>query len=51
MSDPSEEYIPPRKMKNRDDIVQVTAVKFEDLKGMISTDYTGAFPSSYVCTR
>ena len=42
--DPLEDYLPPRTIKNRDHIVQITAVKFEDLKGMISSDQTGAFP-------
>ena len=42
--DPSEEYLPPRQIKNRDHIVQITGVKFEDLKGMSSSDQTGAFP-------
>ena len=42
--DPSEAYLPPRTIKNREHIVQVTAVKFEDLKGMTSSDQTGAFP-------
>ena len=40
----SEEYLPPRNIKNRDHIVQITAVKFEDLKGMTSSGQTGAFP-------
>ena len=43
--DPSEDYLPPRKIKNREHIVQVTAVKFEDLKGILSSDQTGAFPN------
>ena len=43
-TDPLEEYLPPRKIENRDHIVQITAVKFEDLKGMTSSDQTGAFP-------
>ena len=42
--DPSEAYLPPRTIKNQEDIVQVTAVKFEDLRGMTSSDQTGAFP-------
>ena len=42
--DLSEEYLPPRQINNREHIVQVTAVKFEDLKGMTSSDQTGAFP-------
>ena len=42
--DPSEEYLPPRQIKNRDYIVQIMAVKFEDLKGMTFSDQTGAFP-------
>ena len=42
--DPSEEYLPPRNITNRDHIVLVTAVKFKDLKGMISSNQTGAFP-------
>ena len=44
--DPLENYLPPRKIKNREHIVQVTAVKFEDLKGMLLSDQTGAFPST-----
>ena len=42
--DPLEEYLPPWKIENRVHIVQITAIKFEDLKGMISSDQTGAFP-------
>ena len=42
--DPSEDYLPPRKIKNREHIVQVTAVKFEDLKGILSSNQTDAFP-------
>ena len=44
-NDPSEDYLPPRKIENREHIVQVTAVKFEDLKGILSSDQTGAFPN------
>ena len=40
-----QEYLPPRIIKNREHIVQVTAVKFEDLKGILSSDQTGAFPN------
>ena len=36
--DPSKDYLPPRKIENRDHIVQITAVKFENLKGTISSD-------------
>ena len=43
-TDPSEDYLPPRTIKNRDHIVQITAIKFDDLKGMTSSDQTGAFP-------
>ena len=39
------DYLPPRIIKNREHIVQVTAVKFEDLKGISSSDQTGAFPN------
>ena len=42
--DPSEDYLPPRKIKNCEYIVQVTAVKFEDLKGISLSDKTGAYP-------
>ena len=42
--DPSEDYLPPRKIKNREHIVQVIAVKFKDLKGITSIDQIGAFP-------
>ena len=42
--DPLEDYLPLQKIKNRDHIVQITAVKFEDLKGMTSSDQTGAIP-------
>ena len=41
--DPSENYLPPRTIKNRDHIIQITAVKFEDLKGTTSSDQTGTF--------
>ena len=43
-TDPSEDYLPPRTIKNTDHLVQITAVKFEDLKGMTSSDQTKAFP-------
>ena len=43
-TDPSEDYLPPQTLTNRDHIVQITAIKFEDLKGMTSSDQTGAFP-------
>ena len=39
------DYLPPRIINNREHIVQVTAVKFEDLKGISSSDQTGAFPN------
>ena len=42
--DPLEDYLPPRLIKNRDHILQITAIKFKDLKGMTSSDQTGAFP-------
>ena len=42
--DPSEDYLPPCPIKNRDHIVQITAIKFEYLKGTTSSDQTGAFP-------
>ena len=32
--DPLEDNLPSRTIKNIDHIVQITAVKFEDLKGM-----------------
>ena len=44
MINPSEDYLPPRTITNRDHYVQITAIKFEDLKGMTSTNQTGAFP-------
>ena len=49
--DPSEEYLPPRKIGNRDHIVQVIAVKFKDLKGTISTDQTRTFPATSISPR
>ena len=36
--------LPPRKIKNREHIVQVIAMKFEDLKEILPSDQTGAFP-------
>ena len=42
--DPSEDYLPSRKLKNREHIVKVTAVKFEDLKGISSSYQKGKFP-------
>ena len=42
--DPSEQYLPPRKIENHKHIVQVIAVKFKDLKGISSSDQTGAYP-------
>ena len=42
--DPSKDYLPPRTITNRDHYVQITAIKFEDLKGMTSTNQTGVFP-------
>ena len=44
VEDPSEEYLPQRKIKNREHILQVSAVKFEDLKEITSSDQIGAFP-------
>ena len=38
--DSSEDYLPPRKINNREHIVQVTAVKFKDLKGMTLSNRT-----------
>ena len=38
------DYLPPRIIKNHEHIVQVTAVKFKDLKGISSSDQTGVFP-------
>ena len=40
------DYLPPREIKNREHIVQVTAINFEDLKGISSSDQTGAFPNT-----
>ena len=37
------EHLPPRKIKNLEHIVQVTAVKLEDLRGISFSDQTGAF--------
>ena len=34
----SEDYLPPRKIENREHIVQVTVVKSEDLKGITLSD-------------
>ena len=42
--DPSEDYLPPRQIENREHIVQVTAVKFKDLQGITSSDQKGVFP-------
>ena len=39
-----EDYLPPKKIKNREHIVQVTAMKFEVLKGISSSNQTGTFP-------
>ncbi|OEU11422.1 hypothetical protein FRACYDRAFT_245985 [Fragilariopsis cylindrus CCMP1102] len=39
------DYLPPRVIENREHIVQITAVNFEDLKGISSSDQTGAFPN------
>ncbi|OEU21714.1 hypothetical protein FRACYDRAFT_231858 [Fragilariopsis cylindrus CCMP1102] len=41
--DPLEDYLPPHKIEDKDHIVQNTSVKFEDLKGMTTSDQTGAF--------
>ena len=41
--DPLEDYLPPHKIEDKDHIVQITSVKFEDLKGMTTSDQTGAF--------
>ena len=38
-----EKYLPPRKIKNHEHIIQVTAMKFEDLKRISSSNQTGAF--------
>lgn len=40
----SKEYLPPTIIKNKEHIAQVTAVNFTDLKGMVLTDQTWAFP-------
>ena len=40
---PSEDYLPPRQIKNHEHIVLVIAVKFEDLGGVISSNQTGSF--------
>ena len=48
LEDQSEEYLPPRKIKNHGHIVQVTAVKFEDLKGITLSDQMGTFPITKV---
>ena len=45
VEDSSEDFLPPRKIKNCEHIVQITAVKFKDLKGIPSSDQTGAFPN------
>ena len=42
--DPSEDYLPPRRVNNHEHIIQVTTVKFEDLKGITSSNQTGVFP-------
>ena len=39
-----EDYLPPKKIKNREHIVQVTAMKFEDLTGISSSNQIVAFP-------
>ena len=39
-TDPSGDYLPPRTINNRDHIVQITGIKFVDLKGMTSSDQT-----------
>ena len=44
VEDPSEDYLPPRKIKNCEHIVQLTAVKFKDLKEISLSDQTGAYP-------
>lgn len=44
IEDPSEKYLLTQKIKDREHIIQVIAEKFEDLKGMILTDQTRAFP-------
>jgi hypothetical protein len=36
--DPLEDYLPPYKIEDKDHIVQITSVKFEDLKGMTTSD-------------
>ena len=40
----NKDYLSPRKIKNCKHIIQVTAMKFEGLKGILSSDQTGAFP-------
>ena len=44
VENPSEDYLPPRKIENRKHFIQVTAVKFKDLKGISLSDQTGAYP-------
>ena len=41
---PSVDYLSPRKIKNRVHIVQITTIKFEDLKGISFSDQTEAYP-------
>ena len=44
--DPLKTYLLPQKHENRDHIVQILAVKFEELKGMTSSYQTGVFPNT-----
>ena len=42
--DPSEDYPPPRKIRNCEHVVQVTVVKFKDLKRISLSDPLRAYP-------
>ena len=46
--DLSEAYLQPRKIKNCNHFVQVTAIKFENQKRMTSSNQTGVFPITSV---
>ena len=48
---PSEDYLPPRKINNCEHIVQIIAVRFEDLKGITLSDQAGAFPITLAILR
>jgi hypothetical protein len=45
-TEPEPQLDPPRHINNRENYVGVTTIAFEELKGIISTDLPGRFPTT-----